>query len=160
MSKLEKLKEKYTKFQKKYGLPEFEKLNENLSVERMANSETDLIVLETRRYLMDRMINYLDFSEKLLNPTNVPIGLMILGKNIDEKNKKALNKVYEELLKNYLASLKLDFEVYSEEKNASAIKALYKSLIEIKKQLYEIITSAEVEMDKDKKERNSNDYLN
>ena len=49
MSKLEKLKEKYTEVQKKYGLPSFKELNENLSIERMANSETDLVVLETRR---------------------------------------------------------------------------------------------------------------
>jgi len=160
MSKLDKLKEKYIEVQKKYGLPEFKELNENLSIERMANSESDLIVLEIRRYLMDRIINYLDFSEKLLNPTNVPIGIMILGKNINEKNKKVLNKVYEKLLKNYLSSLKMDFGVYSEKENASAIKTFYKSLIEIKKQLHKIIASAEVEMDKENKEKNSNDYLN
>jgi len=69
-SALEELKEDYEKFKKIYKLPEFRQLNEDFDIEKVAQNETDFVLREVRRHMMDKIIAYLRFIEMLLNPSD------------------------------------------------------------------------------------------
>ena len=157
-SKLKKLESNYSKLQEKYSLPSFDELNRDFSIERMANSETKLIVLETRRYLQDKLFSYLGLIEKILNPTNAPMGILLIEKNLKEDERKTIKKIYEKLLNFYLDSIKVDLN-YSEEENAKIIKDYYKLWLEMKSPLYKIFSSVKEEIKKEKKKNNNNSYL-
>ena len=72
-SDLLKLKERYSVFQKKYSLPDFNELNEMFSIEKIDGNETDFLMREIRRIISEVFSNYINVLENLLNPTNVPL---------------------------------------------------------------------------------------
>ena len=56
---LENFKEEYNKIQEKYDLPSFEELNSDFAIEKAADNETEYLVREIRRYVSDKLFNYL-----------------------------------------------------------------------------------------------------
>jgi len=85
---LENLKEDYKEIQKKYDLPEFERLNEDFQIEKLAEIETDFLVREIRKFMADKFMNYLRFIESILNPVNVQMFVFSIIKSIGEEEKK------------------------------------------------------------------------
>ena len=140
-SKLKKLKEEYSKLQKRYNLPEFDKLNEDFRIEKTAQTETDFLVREIRESMGETLENFLRFVEAILNPVNVPMFLfpIIKSLNVEEKNK--LSEIYKKLSKLEIDSMKLID--YSEKKEAEFIKNSYKIWQEIKKDFVKIIEAVE-----------------
>lgn len=130
-SDLEELKKEYAKIQKKYTLPDFEKLNEDFQIEKVAESETDFLTKEIRRVMAEKFANYLRFTETILNPVNAPIFVFSIIKTMGAEEKKRLTEVYKKLAKIEITLIELDIE-FSEEKDARFIKESYKFWQEIK----------------------------
>jgi len=135
---LAKLKETYRIFQKKYNLPPFEKLNEDFQIEKAAESETDFILREVRRYITDKFFNYLRFIESLLTPNNSPMFVFAITKTLGTKEREKLSGLYKKIAKIDVELIELDLQ-YSEEKEAKAIREYYEIWQEIKKELLEIV---------------------
>ncbi len=135
---LKQLKEKYNVLQSKYGLPSFEELNEDFQVEKAADSETEFILREIRKYITDKFFNYLRFIESILNPVNAPMFVFAVTKIIGEKDREKLRDLYKKIAKVDIELVELDLK-YSEEKEAESIKRNYKLWQEIKKDLLGII---------------------
>ena len=79
-SSLEELKKDYLILQKKYKMPSFKELNEEFDIEKAAEHETDCLIREIRKAIMDKVIAYLRFVEMLLNPSNAPMFFFALVK--------------------------------------------------------------------------------
>jgi len=137
-SKLKELKKDYVKLQKKYNLPDFEKLNQDFYIEKTAEIETDYLIREIRKFMADKFSNYLRFIEAILNPINVPMFIFSIVKSMDTKEKEKLSKVYEKLVKTEVTLIELDIQ-FSEEKEAKFIKEYYKIWQEIKKDILSFI---------------------
>lgn len=144
-SKLKKLKEEYSKIQKKYGLPSFDKLNEDFKIEKTAEAETELLVREIRESVGETLENFLRFVEAILNPINVPMFLFPIIKSLNTEEKNKLSEIYKKLSKLEIEAMKLID--YSEKKEAEFIKESYKLWQEIKKDFVKIVESIEMKLD-------------
>ncbi|MBI2004356.1 hypothetical protein HYS72_02730 [Candidatus Pacearchaeota archaeon] len=144
-SKLEKLKENYSKIQKKYGLPDFDKLNEEFRIEKTAETETDFLVREIRETIGETLENFLRFVEAILNPVNVPMFLFPIIKSLNTEEKNKLSEIYKKLSKLEIDAMKLID--YSEKKEAEFIKDSYSVWQKIKKDFPKIIEDVEKRMD-------------
>jgi len=140
-SKLKKLKEEYSKIQKKYGLPDFDKLNEDFKIEKAAQTETELLVREIRETIGETIENFLRFIEAILNPVNVPMFLFPIIKSLSAEEKNKLSEIYKKLSKLEIEAMKLID--YSEKKEAEFIKNSFKFWQEIKKDFVKIIEAVE-----------------
>ncbi len=136
-SSLEELKENYEKFKKVYKLPEFQQLNEDFDIEKIAQNETDFVLREIRRHMMDKIIAYLRFIEMLLNPSNAPIFFFAAIKGFTTENKKLVEKVYEKLGEFEIEVIILDSK-YDEKKEAEFIKKLSSKWKEISEKMIEL----------------------
>ena len=144
-SKLKKLKEDYFKVQKKYGLPDFDKLNEDFKIEKAAQTESDFLVREIRESMGETLENFLRFVEAILNPVNVPMFLFPIIKSLSAEEKNKLSEIYKKLSKLEIDAMKLID--YSEKKEAEFIKNSYAVWQEIKKDFVKIIEPLEKRMD-------------
>lgn len=155
-SQLKKLKEDYSKIQKKYGLPDFDKLNEDFRIEKAAETETDFLVREIRNTIGETIENFLRLIEAVLNPVNVPMFLFPIIKSLSTEEKNKLSEIYKKLSKLEIEAMKLID--YSEKKEAEFIKDSYKLWQEIKKDFVKIIEAVE-NKEKIKSERNGVGYF-
>src|SRR3989344_3585892 len=140
-SKLKKLKEEYSKIQKKYQLPNFDKLNEDFKIEKASETETDFLVREIRESVGETLENFLRFVEAILNPVNVPMFLFPIIKSLNTEEKNKLSEIYKKLSKLEIDAMKLI--EYSEKKEAEFIKNSYAVWQEIKKDFVKIIEAVE-----------------
>lgn len=143
---MDKLKANYEKLRKKYSLPSFDELNEDFSIEKLAEAETDYLLREIRRMVAERIFGYLRTVETLINPSNAPMFVFSIVKSLKESDKKTLTDVYKELAKNELQLIKLDLK-YSEEKEGKFIKETYKVWEKNSKLLLEIMEAVEKNWD-------------
>ena len=135
---LENLKEDYKEIQKKYDLPEFERLNEDFQIEKLAEIETDFLVREIRKFMADKFMNYLRFIESILNPVNVQMFVFSIIKSIGEDEKKKLTEVYKKLAKCEIDLIKLDIE-FSKEDEVKFIKESFELWQQMKKDISKVI---------------------
>jgi len=119
-SSLENLKRDYEKLRKKYALPGFKQLNEEFEIEKIAEHETDFVLREIRKHMMDKLIAYLRFIEMLLNPSNAPIFFFALVKGMTAGDKKLLDNLYERLGEFEIDVIALDCR-YDEKEEADFI---------------------------------------
>ncbi|HTY43979.1 MAG TPA: hypothetical protein VMC80_01940 [Patescibacteria group bacterium] len=137
---LEKLKKDYIKIQEKHNLPSFERLNEDFSIEKIAEYETDILIREVRKYTAEKLSNYLRFIEAIVNPVNSQPFIFSIISSINQEDKKRLNEMYKKLAKNEVRLIETDVS-FSEAKEAEFIKKAYETWQEIKKDLLEVIDS-------------------
>lgn len=152
-----KLKENFEKLRQKYGLPEFDKLNNDFDIEKLQENDTDFLLREIRRAMLEKNMAYLRFIEMFLNPNNTPMFLLVLIRSIDNNDKKYLNDLYLELGRHELKSLSLD-NFYEESREADFIKMFYERWQEIKIRFGEIIDKLDKSLD-NKQERKAKGYL-
>ena len=145
-SSLEKLKKEYNKIQKKYNLPSFEELNEDFSIEKAEEAETDFLIREIRKFMADKFSNYLRFTETILNPVNAPMFVFSIIKTMGVEERKRLTEVYKKLAKIEVRLIELDVE-FSEEKDAEFIKESYKQWQEMKRDILSSIGSVKKNWD-------------
>jgi len=127
---LKTLKESYIPLQKKHGLPEFEKLNQDFTIEKI-KKETDYPLREIRRIILRRLGNYLGFIETLINPASAPSFIHIYLKNLTSEDKENMEKIYTALNEMNISAFAIELE-YSEKAEADMIKMIYKKWQEIK----------------------------
>jgi len=156
-SKLEKLKENYLVIQEKHGLPSFEELNKDFHIEKIAELESDLLIREVRRFVGDKMVNYMRFIENLINPVNVQMFILSIIKALSTEDKDKLSEMYKDLMKMEIVFIELDLE-FSEEKESKFIKDSYKSWQGMKKDLLKILDNVKVGKDT-KIESNNKGYF-
>lgn len=135
---LEELKQRYQKLQEEHNLPSFEELNREFYVEKIAESETDFLFRELRKFIADKFYNYMRFIETILNPANAPIFIFSLIKSMTLEDKKKLGEVYDKLSEVYFRVIKLDVNS-SEIKDAEFVNHAYNSWLGIKKELADVL---------------------
>lgn len=156
-SNLQELKENYKEIQEKYNLPAFERLNEDFHIEKIAENETELLIREVRKFMADRLFNYLRFIESFLNPVNVPMFVFSVIKIITPKEKEKLTEIYKKLAKMEVDLIELDIQ-FSEQKEAQFIKESYKIWQDIKEDMLKIVEVIKNNWD-NKNETNSKGYF-
>ncbi len=134
---LQKFKKNYEKVREKYKLPQFSKLNEEFDIEKISEKKTELLVREIRRAMIEKITAFLRFLELIVNPTQAPIFMLSLIKNIDPQTKKSVENLYKELAKIEISSFILDFR-YDEKKEAEFVKATDMKWNELHKDLDKI----------------------
>ena len=154
---LKQLKIDYLALHKKYGLPGFKEMNEDFSIEKIAENETDILIREVRRMVGDRLTNYMRFIENLLNPVNAPMFVFTIIKLIGPEEKDKLSDIYKKLIQNEIKFVERDLE-FDEAQEARFIKESYKLWQGMKKPLVTIFEKVEKNWET-KKEQNSKDYL-
>jgi hypothetical protein len=135
---LDEVKIQYKQLQEKYNLPDFDLLNQEFFIEKIAEARTELLTKEIRRYIADKIFNYLRFIETLLNPANAPMFIFSVIKSINQEDKKKLNEIYIKLSEIDLELIKLDIES-SEIKDAEFIRRVYDYWQTIKRELIPIL---------------------
>ena len=129
---LEILKKQFETAKERYSLPEFSKLNEDFDIERLQEKDTDLLVREIRRLVVEKNMAYLRFVEMFMNPSQAPMFFLSLVKNLSVQDTKLLEELYSKLGKYEILSLELDNE-YSEAKEAEFIKKFFVEWQNVKK---------------------------
>ena len=151
---LNELKQRYRKLQEKYKLPEFEELNQEFYIEKIAEFETEFLTREVRRFVADKIYNYLRFIETILNPANAPMFIFSVIKSMTLEDKKKFSDIYEKLAEIDLELIRLDVES-SEKKDAEFINKVYASWGEIKKELIDVIGRLKNRKNGEEKDRGS-----
>ncbi len=156
-SKLQEFKEKYKVLKKEHNLPDFDELNKEFSIEKIADVETDFLMREVGRIMADKFSNYLRLVEMMLNPVNSPMFVFSMMKAIGEDEKKKLSEAYKELTKIELNMIELDVD-FSIKKQADFIVNSYKSWKDIKSYFSEVILKVKSNWDS-KHENNNKAYF-
>lgn len=154
---LTKLKLDYKKLQDKHNLPDFDRMNEEFSVEKLSETETDFLIREVSKVMAEKFSNYLRFVELIINPANSPIFIFSLIKSMTENEKKILSDIYKELAKMELEMIELDVS-YSEKKEADFINSSYKKWVVMKDDFLKVIEKIKSNWDA-KNEKNNNGYF-
>lgn len=154
---LEKLKKDYEELEKKYGLPSFKELNEDFHIEKAAETDTEILIREIRRFIGDKLVNYMRFIENLLNPVNVPMFIFSIVKLLDVEDKRKLSDVYKKLMKMEVEFIELDLD-FDEENEARFIKNSYELWQEVKKDILKIMKKINKKWD-DKSEAGNKGYF-
>lgn len=159
ISSLEELKKDYKVFEKKYSLPSFTYLNEEFSIEKISETETDLLLKEIRRYIAEKIIHYSNFIEAILNPSNQSLFIFSFIRSMNPENKEIINNIYKKLSRIRLNLIKID-TIYSEEKEAEFIKYTVQKWDEIKEDLLRIFEEVEKNFGETNQNKNSiKDYF-
>ena len=156
-SGIEELRGAYDGIRKKYDLPDFKILNEDFGIEKIADSETEVLIREVRKFIVDKLANYMRFIESILNPSNAPIFIFSIIKLLDAEDKKKLEEIYKEMMKSEVKFIELDLE-FNEEKEADFIKDAYNFWQIVKKDLLKITGKISGRWD-EKAEVNSKGYF-
>lgn len=154
---LDDLKKNYLEIQVKYGLPNFDELNKDFQIEKIADSETDYLLREIRKYLVDKLTNYMNFVETILHPASGTMFIFSLIKTLGSDEKEILMEVYKKLAKNRVRVIGLDVE-YLANKEADYIKDSFKLWQEMKGSLSKVLEVVEKNWD-NKIELNGRKYL-
>ena len=117
---LKDLKSQYNVLTRKYKLPTFKEVNEIFEIDRIER-DTDCILREVRKAMMDKIISYIRLVEMMLNPAQAPPMFMMFVKSISDGDRKVMEEVYKNFIELELRSLKLEID-YAEEDEAKAIK--------------------------------------
>ena len=136
---LEALKKDYSVLEKKYGLPSFQELNQEFEIEDLAETETDFLLRVIRKSLAEKTAFFSKFIEVILNPgEGGSLFVFSMAKTLSQEDRKVLAKIYEQISKLQLESIKRDIS-YSEKEEAVFIKKIYCFWEEAKKTLLKIL---------------------
>ncbi len=120
---LKDLKEEYRKFEKKYGLPEFEKINHDFDIEKI-DKESEIFLKHIRKVMMEKVVNVLGFLEMLLNPMNAPRMYMVYVNSVSDEDRKKISEIYNKLSELVLISLESEIE-YREKNESEVINKIF-----------------------------------
>ena len=141
MEKLVKLKKQYSILRKKYKLPDFDKLNEDFEIEKLQEHETDFLLREVRRTMVEKISVVLKFLEIIVAPNeSSPAFVFAMIKEIKPETKKNIEQMYKQLSTVEISSIMLDLD-YSEKNEANFIKDQNKKWESTKKDLKTVMKS-------------------
>jgi len=156
-SSLDELKKDYSKLRDKYKLPGFKELNEEFDIEKVSQNETDCLLREIRKAVMDKVIAYLRFIEMLLNPSNAPMFFFALVKGLTAGDKRLLGKVYDKLGSLEIEVIGLDCH-YSEKDEADFLNHLYADWNVVKEDMMKLVETLKRNWNQ-KSGKNHRDYF-
>ncbi len=139
---LTKLKKTYSVFKKKYSLPDFDELNKDFHIEKICEEETDFLLREIRRYLGEKITNYVKLIESILHPVNSSVFIFSIIKALSEGEKEEFQKIYDDLAKIQIKLIKLDTK-YSEKSEADFIRDFCYLWRKTKSKIYNLFSSIE-----------------
>lgn len=128
---LNELKKRYSVYEKKYKLPSWKEICEDFDIERVIERDTDYLLREIRKLVVDKVVSYLRFFELLLNPGNAPLFFLILIKGMNGNDKKLIENIYFKLGGFEILVIALDIE-YSEKAEAEFLLKIYKEWQSVK----------------------------
>ena len=136
---LAKLKSDYEKLRTKYKLPTFNELNIEFEIEKLQERETDFLLRQTRRAMVEKVAVVIRFLEIIVNPAEgqAPLYIYSVLKNVSPEMRKVIERVYKELTIIELASLSLDID-YDEKNEVKFINEISGKWPRIKKDLKDI----------------------
>lgn len=124
------MKKEYGKLIKKYGLPKFSKLNENFEIEKI-DKESEILLRNVRKVMMEKIVNSLGFLEMFLNPVNVPRMYLAYMKSMGVEEGKCVEIIYGKFAD--LNVLALEGEIiYDEKKEAEIVKKIFEVWVSVK----------------------------
>jgi len=127
---LDELKKAYSKLEKKYGLPSFKELNENFEIEKIER-DTEILLRDVRKVMMEKVVNSLGFLEMFLNPINAPRMYLSYMKSMGAEEQGIVEKVYGMLAGLNILALEGEID-YSEKREADVIAEIFKVWISVK----------------------------
>jgi len=145
---LEVLKQRYSEIQAKHNLPSFDELNKEFGIEKTEIEKFGILIREIRKYVADKLLNYLKFIETILNPSNASMVIFSIIKTLGTEEKQKLTEVYKKLAKTELDLIELDIS-FNEEKEAEFIKKGHILWKELSKDLMAIMTKVKENWDKE-----------
>jgi len=154
---LETLKKHYSVIQKKHNLPSFEDMNKDFHIEGLVEIETEHLARAVRKFMSDKLQNYLRFVEAILNPSNAPMFIFSVIKTLNEADRKKVSEIYKKLSRFEIDIIELD-TVFSEEKDVKFIKEFYSTWQEVKKDMIALVGVIRENWDKESG-KNSGAYL-
>jgi len=154
---LETLKMDYEVIRKKHNLPSFEDMNKDFHIEGLVEVETEYLIRGVRKFMSDKLQNYLRFIEAILNPSNASIFIFSVIKTLNEGDKKKVSDIYKKLSRFEVDIIELD-TVFSEEKDVKFIKEFYSTWQGIKKDMIVLVNIIRGNWDKESG-KNSGAYL-
>lgn len=154
---LPKLKSEYSVLKEKYSLPEFDDLNKNFQIEKISDEETDFLLREIRKIIVEKFLDYLRLVESLINPSNSPMFVFALAKTLGTTEREKLVEIYKKITKTEIEFIERDLD-YSEEKEAESIKNHSVLWEEIKKEMLEVVSVIKKNID-NKTENNGKNYF-
>lgn len=156
-SDLDNLIKEYKKIQNKYGLPDFDSMNQDFQIEKIAEFKTLLLIREIRKFMADKFSNYLKFIEEILHPVSSQMFVFSIIKSLSLEEKTKLTEIYKKLVKIEVRLIELDLEFF-EKKEADFIKETYSLWQEIKKEFLFVLDKIKKNWD-NKLEGNSRAYF-
>ena len=155
MENLKKLKKDYEHIQQKYKLPGFEILNQRFDIEKLAERETEMLIREVRRAIIEKASNYFKFIEILINPGAAPMFFVAAIKRMNGIDRQPLEQLYIELGKMEVDSIELE-NLYDEKKEAEFIKKANENWNSITKRFAELTSKMKKSFEgKDEKKEKS-----
>ncbi|MEK6852955.1 MAG: hypothetical protein AABX59_03685 [Nanoarchaeota archaeon] len=139
---LNELKHEYEILRKKYSLPEFNKLNEEFEIERLADKKSDFILRGIRRSILNKSVNFLKFLEEFVNPSMASFASLVIQKSFADKERELVKRCYENLVALELKAAHLEIE-YNEKGEVEFIKSTVKDWDDIKSDFKELAKTAE-----------------
>ncbi|MBU3912522.1 MAG: hypothetical protein KKB21_02145 [Nanoarchaeota archaeon] len=155
--KLDLLKKNYSELAGKYQLPDYKTVNEEFDIEKLQEIETETLLREIRKVIMDKVISYLRFAEMLINPCNAPMFFFAILKGIDSNDKKLLDDIYTRLGRLEIKVIDVDND-YSEDGEAEFIRHVFEEWREIKENMKLVSKALQSGWDK-KREKKDKSYL-
>lgn len=122
---IEQLKKDYELFRKKYSLPSFDEMNKEFVIEEIAeHPKTEVFSRRIRVSMAEKIANILRVIEPILNPSNAPIFIHTIAKNLDSRACEMIENLYKEGCGIEIKSIILSLQSYDEKKEAEFIKYL------------------------------------
>jgi len=137
----------YAKIEKKFQLPEMEKLIEDFDVDKILEKNGGILIRDIRRVINDKLSAYLHLFETLMNPASPPLFVLTFMKNLTEDNKKSIKEIYKNLSKMQLTNMKLD-TVFNEKAEAEFIKNSFKDWQQMKNRIHSLFGDFEQEFER------------
>lgn len=155
---LKRLKGNYEEIKKKHSLPEFDKLNKDFRIEKICESQTDYLIREVRGAMFNFLENNLNLLEAIQNPMNAPLYIQHFSKSMTEESKEKVKNLHKEISSlnvKYISTL-----IYSEGREAEAIKEASKKWDELKKDFEKVITDTVEKFKKSLEDKEDEEKLN
>lgn len=149
---INEIKKIYLDYSKKFNLPEINLLMEDFDIVKFLDKDSEFLLRDIRRGMGEKITAYLHLFETFVNPSSPPVFVFSFLKNLSQKEKEMIRSIYKELTRLQIQAMKLD-TIYDEEKESQYISHAAKKWIELKKEIFDLISLFEKEFEKNVEEK-------
>lgn len=145
---LEKLKIDYESKRILFNLPSYNEMAKEFEIEKVSEKETDFLLREVRRAVIEKVSAYIHLFETILSPSSGSLLIFSILKSLNEEDKKTIRGIYKKLTKTQISAIKLDTS-YDEILEAEFINKMYKEWQELKRPIIELFEKFEKNFETD-----------